>query len=256
MAKSRRMSIVLKLSGQAMAGDGHALNSHAVEAVGLQIQQLVAAGYRVGVVVGGGNGYRGGEPWGTLGIPRASGDRIGMYSTGLNALALDLQLQHLDSALRTTIIAKRGFVRPLFRAWLPRLPVMGSSHDVLIVAGGTGKGGVSTDVAAPLLARDLGADRIVMSKFGTKGIYSHDPRANPAEAVLLPFITVDEALARDLRIMDREAMRLCEVFGITVNVVPADEPEAFTEVVLDGAQLGSVLAPRSAPSTSPVSEVA
>ena len=253
VSTAQRPAIVLKLSGEALAVGGRPLSPFAFEAVAAEIVDLVRAGYRVGVVVGGGNIHRGGTPWGAHGLSRQAADVLGMHATALNAIALGLQLDEAAGDLRTSVIAKRGPVKKLFARWTGLRLGRYATHDVLIVAGGIGRSGVSTDVAAPLLARDMGADRVVMSKFKVDGIYSLDPRHFPLEAQLLPTLSVDEALARDLRFMDQSAMRLCQKFGLTVHVLSAERRSAITELLLGGARLGSIMEPRgvSVPSQVP-----
>ena len=250
MTHAPRRSVVLKLSGEAFSSPGRTLDPTTFESVARQIHRLVDAGWRVGVVVGGGNIHRGGLPWGAHGLAAPSDDEIGMHATAINALTLARQLQHLDDGVDATVIARPGPVRALFAPWRPAALRRRNRRDVYIVAGGTGVGGVSTDVAAPMLARDLAAELVIVSKFGVDGIYSSDPNRFPHEAVLLKKIAVQEAIDWNLRFMDSAAMRLCQQYQLNVHVVPASDPEAITKVVLSGADIGSVMLP-SMPSPTP-----
>ena len=147
-----RPSVVLKLSGEAL-GKRRPLDGSAIEDIGRQVAAIAAAGLRVGVVVGGGNIIRGSESWGCNGLPRREIDTLGMRATALNAYALQAQLGVLTDA-RTVVVAKPGPAAGGITRWT-RAIARDHGVDIIIAAGGLGRSGISTDVAAPTLAHDM-----------------------------------------------------------------------------------------------------
>lgn len=240
-AKTRR-AVVLKLSGEAL-GKHRPLDGHAVDAVCRQIVDIAEAGIRVGVVVGGGNFIRGSEVWAGSPLPREVLDTWGMRGTVFNAQALQDHLQ-ATSALSVLVVAKPGPASACVPRWT-REAVSDPSAQVVIVGGGLGQFGISTDVAAPELARDMGSRLIVMAKHGVDYIHASDPNRIdhrlPRPDPILE-LTADEALERGLRVMDHEAIKRCRDYGITVQVVGADGSK-LREAILDDKRIGSVMRP-------------
>jgi uridylate kinase len=244
-------TIVLKLSGEALAHH-RPLDGQAFEEVAGQIVELVQSGVRCGVVVGGGNIFRGNLAWGTRDLPGDSKDELGMLATALNATALHHQLSSVG--ITSTVIAKPGPCEHLGSPWASDTFDRGDA-DVFIVAGGTGCPGVSSDVAAPMLARDMGASKIVMSKNGVDAIYTGDPHDSlrtphgPRPSRLASVATAD-ALRANLRFMDRAAIELCEKYGLHVHVVGAAVPRSLVRAYA-GERLGSLLHPSTIASRRP-----
>lgn len=238
--------VVLKLSGAAMTGKILPWEGEAYEAVGDQIAEIVAGGTRCGVVIGGGNFIRAGMMWGARGMYASPIDQLGMMGSGWNAQALAFQLTQIGG-LKPRVISSADVAAGFAERW--DADVLGNTvEEVLIVAGGIGQEGVSTDIAAPLLAMDMGAKRIVMSKNGVDGLYDGDPNADHgpgAEPQLLQCITATGALSQNLKIMDRKALELCRDNGIVVQIVGADRlkhPRSISRAI-GGEQLGSIILP-------------
>lgn len=238
--------VVLKLSGAAMADATKPWDGRAYEAVADQIGEIVAGGTRCGVVIGGGNFIRAGMPWGNRGLDSSSIDLLGMMGSGWNAVALGRQLQQLNGP-KPRIVSLAESAAGYAERW--DVDVFGSTTDeVVIVAAGIGKEGVSTDVAAPLLAQVMGAQLIVMSKHGVDGLYDGDPNAEGGlgrKPKLLRRITAQEALDQNLRIMDRSALEQCRDEMIEIRIVGADRESNARSLIraVDGEQIGSLVVP-------------
>lgn len=171
-------------------------------------------------------------------------DDLGMIGSSWNARALAHQLTQIGG-MKPRLIAKAEVAAGLAEAWDGDMSLGEASDEVVIVAAGVGQSGVSTDVAAPVLARDLGTNRIIMAKHGVKGIFTSDPnRPVPGkpEATFLPSLTIEEALEGGISIMDRSALELCRTYKITVQVVGAEMSRSLTRAVR-GDDIGSVLLP-------------
>jgi len=197
--------VVLKLSGEVLAGDrGYGLDPSAVHAVCAEIASVHRLGVGVGVVIGGGNIFRGAQP-GETGIDRVAGDQMGMLATVVNALALQCRLEALGVPTRVqTAFSIPSFAEPYIRRRAIRHL---EKRRVVIFAGGTGSPYFSTDTAAALRAAEIGADAVLK---GTKvdGVYDKDP-VRHRDARRFERLTHREALDRGLRIMDATAIALC-----------------------------------------------
>lgn len=197
--------VVLKLSGEILAGPrGYGLDPDAVAAVAAEIRGVRDLGVQVGVVIGGGNIFRGTRP-GVTGIDRVTGDQMGMLATVINALALQSRLEASGVPTRVqTAFEIRPFAEPYIRRRALRHLERGL---VVLFAGGTGSPYFSTDTAAALRAAEIGADVLLK---GTKvdGVYDRDPARDP-RAVRFDRLTHREALDRNLRVMDATAFALC-----------------------------------------------
>lgn len=236
--------VVLKLSGEALAGDSPPWDGHAFESVGEQIAEIVSSGVRCGIVIGGGNFIRGGMQWGARGLDAHAIDDLGMIGSSWNARALAHQLNRIGG-MKPKIIAKAQVAAGLADPWDPEMSLGETADEVIIVAAGVGQSGASTDLAAPILARDLGANWIIMAKYGVEGVFTSDPNraatANPP-ARLLRELTVDEALQRGITIMDRKALELCREYKMNVQVVGAKVQRSLVRAV-QGEALGSLMRP-------------
>ncbi|MBI5502938.1 MAG: UMP kinase [Deltaproteobacteria bacterium] len=197
--------VVLKLSGEVLAGErGYGLDPAAVRAVCAEIAGVHRLGVGVGVVIGGGNIFRGAQP-GETGIDRVAGDQMGMLATVVNALALQCRLEALGIPTRVqTAFSIPSFAEPYIRRRAVRHL---EKQRVVIFAGGTGSPYFSTDTAAALRAAEIGADAVLK---GTKvdGVYDKDPVRHP-DARRFERLTHREALDRGLRVMDATAIALC-----------------------------------------------
>lgn len=199
-----------------------------------------ALGVDLALVVGGGNLVRG-DRAACWGVDRAQLDRSGMIATGLNAWNLAMLLR--ASGIATSVFG-RG---PCERIELP-YSTQGvreaiDRREVVIIAGGMGVPGISTDVAACHLAGEIRADAVVMSKFGVDGVYDRDPAIHPNTARRIRNVDASEALRRGLNIMDKEALILAIETNTQIRVIGADEPGNLSDV-LNGATIGSTVHPR------------
>ena len=235
----RYQRVVLKVSGESLGSSGSSLDLDRITGVAESIIAIRAAGVAVTVVVGGGNIFRGTQNDSGK-IEPARADHAGMAATGVNAILLQAVIQGMDAAAE--IFSRgpcTGIGTPYDDGSLRRALDEGT---VGIIAGGMGVPGISTDVPAVRAAIDTKASVVIMSKFGTKGVYDSDPRVNP-DAVFMPVLTASEALTRDLRVMDTQALALAREFNKIIHVVPASDAKNV-QYAVEGVEIGSVIHPR------------
>ena len=228
---------LLKLSGEALAGDkGSGLDFHAVEAFAEEVKAVHALGVHLSLVVGGGNIIRGATA-SREGLDRVSADYMGMLATVINALALQdvLEKKGVDTRVMTAI-RMESLAEPYIRRRAQRHQEKGR---LVLFAGGTGNPYVSTDTAGALRGIEVGADVLLMAKNAVDGVYSDDPRKNPA-ATKFDQISYIDAINMGLRVMDGTALTLCMENRLPIIVFDVDQPGAFERVVL-GERLGTVI---------------
>ena len=220
--------VVLKLSGEALAGEGgFGISSDVIRSVAHQIAQVVASDVQVAIVVGGGNIWRGVSA-SDEGMDRAHADYMGMLATVLNALALQDALERMDVVTRVqTSIEMRQVAEPYIRRRAIRHLEKGR---VVIFAGGTGNPFFSTDTAAALRAAEIEADVILMAKNGVDGVYSADPQKDPG-AVKYDTLNFMDVLSRNLGVMDATATSLCMDNNIPILVFSISERENILRAV-------------------------
>jgi len=226
MALARR--ILLKLSGEALMGPD-SFGYHAETMAGFvgQIREVVALGVQVGIVVGGGNLFRGAT--GALsGMNRASADSMGMLATVMNALALKDALQQagVDALVQTAVsIAHVGdnFDRDAAVRHL-------EAGRVVIFGGGTGNPFFTTDTAAALRAAEIGAD-LLLKATKVDGVYTADPKKDAA-ARRYETLSFDEAIANNLAVLDTAAFALCREQNLNLVVFNVFKPGALKRVVM------------------------
>ena len=208
--------MILKLSGESFKGErGYGIDLRAVAYMAEQINDIHEAGIQVGVVVGGGNIWRGGEAE-AVGMERALADNAGMLATIINALALQDTLErlyHLDTRTQTAIDV-RQVAEPFIRRRAIRHL---EKQRVVIFAAGTGNPYMTTDTAAALRAVEIGASVLLMAKHQVDGVYSADPRVHP-EAAKYDVLTYEDILRRRLQVMDSTALTLCMENDIPIIV--------------------------------------
>ena len=220
--------ILLKLSGEALMGDDtYGINRKVIDRIVAEIAEVVRLGVEIAVVIGGGNIFRGVAP-GAAGMDRATADYMGMLATLMNALALQDALRRagvesrVQSALRIDQVAEpyiRG--RALRHLELKR---------VVIFAAGTGNPFFTTDTAAALRGREMGVD-IVLKATKVDGVYTADPKKDAA-ATRYAKLTFDEAIVRNLKVMDATALALCRDQNMLLKVFSISVPGALKRVVL------------------------
>jgi uridylate kinase len=220
--------ILLKLSGEALMGaDMYGINREVIDRIVAEIGDVVRLGVEIAVVIGGGNIFRGVAP-GAAGMDRATADYMGMLATLMNALALQDALRRagvesrVQSALRIDQVAEpyiRG--RALRHLELKR---------VVIFAAGTGNPFFTTDTAAALRGREMGVD-IVLKATKVDGVYTADPKKD-ATATRYAALTFDEAIVKNLKVMDATALALCRDQNMLVNVFSISVPGALKRAVM------------------------
>lgn len=198
--------ILLKLSGEALKADSASIiDPETVKGIALQIKQIYDLGTEIGIVVGGGNIWRGkiGEE---LGMERAQADYMGMLATIMNGLSIQDALEAMGVPTRCmTALPIDTVAEPYIRRKAIRHLEKGR---VCIFAGGLGSPYFSTDTACVLRATEIGAEIVLMAKNGTEGVYDSDPRKNP-NAHMYQELTFNEILEKGLAVMDSTAASLC-----------------------------------------------
>lgn len=229
--------VVLKLSGEALAGDqGFGINSPELKTVAKEIKEVHAMGVQICIVVGGGNMWRGvtGEK---LGMERAQADYIGMLATIMNALSLQDALEGIGVETRVqTSIEMRQIAEPYIRRKAIRHLEKGR---VVIFAGGTGSPYFSTDTTAALRAAEMNADAILMAKNGVDGVYSADPKKAP-NAKKYAHLTHMDILDKHLHVMDSTASSMSMDNHIPLVVFNLNTPGNIVKVV-KGDHIGTTI---------------
>ena len=222
--------ILLKLSGEALMGDdSYGINRQVIDRIAAEIGEVVGLGVEVAVVIGGGNIFRGVAP-GAAGMDRATADYMGMLATVMNALALQDALRRagvtsrVQSALRIDQVAE-----PYIRGRALRHL---EEKKVVIFGAGTGNPFFTTDTAAALRGREMGVD-VVLKATKVDGVYTADPKLDP-DAQRYTELTFDEAIVRNLKVMDATALALCRDQNMLVKVFSIFVPGALRRVVMGG----------------------
>ena len=225
METAKYKRVVLKLSGESLAGDqGFGINPSVVESIASQIKIIREHGIDVAAVVGGGNIWRA-LAGSAKGMERATADYMGMLATVMNSLALQdaLEKMGVDSRVQSAI-EMRQVAEPYIRRRAIRHMEKGR---VVIFAAGTGNPYFSTDTTAALRAAEIEADVILMAKKNTDGIYDSDPNHNP-NAKKFDTLEYIEILQRGLAVMDSTATSLCMDNNIPLVVFNVDD---YTNIV-------------------------
>lgn len=199
--------VLLKISGEALMGEaGYGIDAKMLDTFALEVKSIHELGVEVGIVIGGGNIYRGVQAI-AEGIHKVTGDHMGMLATVINSLALQnaLEQRGVNTRLQTAIKMEQ-IAEPFIRRRAVRHLEKGR---VVIFGAGTGNPYFTTDTAAALRAIEIDADTLVMGKNGVDGIYDADPRLEP-NARRFSTITYREVHDRNLRIMDLTAITLCQ----------------------------------------------
>lgn len=232
IAKYKR--IMLKISGEALAGaQGFGIDFDTTNEIALQIKELVKLGVEIGIVVGGGNIWRGrsGE-----GMDRTTADYMGMMATCINALALQDSLENLGVNTRVqTAIEMKEVAEPFIRRRAMRHLEKGR---VVIFAAGTGNPYFSTDTTAALRAAEIEAEVILLAK-KVDGVYDKDPHIYN-DAVKFEELSYLNVLEKGLQVMDSTATSLCMDNNIPILVFGLDKPENIKRAVL-GEKIGTLV---------------
>jgi uridylate kinase len=223
----RYKRILLKLSGEALMGDGaYGISRATIDAIVAEIGEVARLGVEVGVVIGGGNIFRGLAP-GAAGMDRATADYMGMLATVMNALALQDAMRQAGVASRVqSALNVEQVVEPYIRGKAIRYLEEGK---VVIFAAGTGNPFFTTDTAAALRASEVGAE-IVLKATKVDGVYTSDPVKDP-DAKRYGRVSFDEAIRRNLKVMDATALTLCRDQRLPVNVFSIFKKGALRRIV-------------------------
>jgi uridylate kinase len=229
-AAAKYKRILLKLSGEALMGeDAYGINRQTIDAIVGEIAVVARMSVEIGVVIGGGNIFRGVAP-GAAGMDRATADYMGMLATVMNALALQDAMRRagLDCRVQSALNIEQ-VVEPYIRGKAIRYLEEGK---IVVFAAGTGNPFFTTDTAAALRASEVGA-QIVLKATKVDGVYTADPRKDPA-AKRYERLTFDEAIQRNLKVMDATALTLCRDQKLPVNVFSIFKKNALLRVVTGG----------------------
>jgi uridylate kinase len=220
--------VVVKLSGESLMGpDTHGLHAETLHRMAVDLKEAAELGVQVAVVVGGGNFFRG-LLGADKGIERARADSIGMLATVMNALALEGALEQIGQPARVlSAVAMPSLCQPYSRQAALAHLVKGR---VIMLAGGTGNPFFTTDTGAALRACELSCDA-VMKATQVDGIYTADPKKDP-NAKRYERLTHDEAINRNLQVMDTAAFALARDNRIPIVVFSVEEPGAIQEALL------------------------
>lgn len=234
MANCKYKRVILKLSGEALAGaNGFGLDFNVAQRIALEIKELVSMGVQVGAVVGGGNIWRGrsGE-----GMDRATADYMGMLATCINALALQDSLEQVGVMTRVqTAVEMKEIAEPFIRRRAMRHLEKGR---VVIFAAGTGNPYFTTDTTASLRAAEIEADCILLAK-NIDGVYDKDPKKFD-DAKKYDSLTHLQVLEQGLQVMDSTATSLCMDNNIPILVFDLNEPGNIKKAIL-GEKIGTLV---------------
>ena len=220
--------ILLKLSGEALMGtDSYGINRQVITSIINEIKNVVDLGVQLGVGIGGGNIFRGISP-AASGMDRAQADYMGMLATVMNALALQEAMRSAGIVVRVqSAFNIEQVVEPYIRGRAIRYLEQGRS---VIFAGGTGNPFFTTDTAAALRGAEIGAE-IVLKATRVDGIYTADPEKDPS-ATRYETISFDDAISKNLAIMDTTAFALCRDRKLPIKVFSILKSGALKRVVL------------------------
>jgi len=220
--------ILLKLSGEALMGDGsYGIDRATIERIVDEIADVVNLGVEVAVVIGGGNIFRGITP-AAAHMDRATADYMGMLATVMNALALQDAMRRVNLTGRVqSALNIEQVVEPYIRGKAMRYLEEGK---VVIFAAGTGNPFFTTDTAAALRGMEMNVD-LVLKATKVDGVYTDDPMTHP-DAMRYKSLTFDEAIIKNLKVMDATALTLCRDQKLPINVFSIFKPLALRRVVL------------------------
>ena len=235
-AKPAYKRILIKLSGEALMGDdAFGINRATIERIVGEIAEVTRMGVQVAVVIGGGNIFRG-VAGGSAGMDRATADYMGMLATVMNALALADAMNHQGLTARVmSAIDIQQVVEPYVR---PKALQYLEEGKVIVFAAGTGNPFFTTDTAAALRGAEIGAE-LVLKATKVDGVYTADPNKDP-KATRYARLSFDEAMSRNLGIMDATAFALCRDQKLPIKVFSIFKPGALKSVVL-GSDEGTLV---------------
>jgi uridylate kinase len=237
MAKPTYSRILLKMSGESFKGDQEfGLDADTLQFLSNELKLVTEQGVEVGIVVGGGNIWRGAD-YEQTGMDRSTADFAGMLATIMNALALQDALESAGVTVRTqSAISMPAVAEPYIRRRAVRHLEKGR---VVVFAGGTGNPFMTTDTASALRALEINADVLIMAKNGVDGVYDSDPRKN-VSAKKYDHITHHDALSKRLQALDSTALSLCMDNSLPIVVFDIFKQGNLASVV-SGESVGTLI---------------
>lgn len=231
--------ILVKLSGEALqAPDGFWLDAQVLSNLAEDLARATHAGFEIALVIGGGNVIRGARMSAAGWIDRPTADSMGMLATVMNSLALETALNAAGVSARTMSAVSMPTICETY-ARQPALHYL-AKGQVVVLAGGTGNPFFTTDTSAVLRAAELRCDAVLKAT-QVDGVYSADPKKDPT-AVRYERLTHDEAIARDLKVMDTAAFALARDGRLPIIVGSLHAPSSIT-AILNGSAPSTVVAP-------------
>ena len=234
--ETRFKRILLKLSGESLQGSqGYGIDVQRLNDYARQIREVVSMGTQVGIVIGGGNIFRG-LSGASQGFDRVRGDQMGMLATVINSLALSSALQAIGQPALVLTAIRMEPIGELYTKW--RAIEALERGEVVIMSGGTGNPYFTTDTGSSLRGIEIEADAMLK---GTRvdGIYTADPERDPT-ATKFHDITYDEIYRRGLRVMDLTATTMCKENHLPIYVFNMDQPGNLRRVML-GEEIGTLV---------------
>ena len=234
--ETRFKRILLKLSGESLQGSqGYGIDVQRLNDYARQIREVVSMGTQVGIVIGGGNIFRG-LSGASQGFDRVRGDQMGMLATVINSLALSSALQAIGQPALVLTAIRMEPIGELYTKW--RAIEALERGEVVIMSRGTGNPFVTTDTGSSLRGIEIEADAMLK---GTRvdGIYTADPERDPT-ATKFHDITYDEIYRRGLRVMDLTATTMCKENHLPIYVFNMDQPGNLRRVML-GEEIGTLV---------------
>jgi uridylate kinase len=227
-SKIARKRVMLKLSGEALMGeDAYGINRATLERIVSEVAEVVRMGVEMGIVIGGGNIFRG-VALGAAGMDRATADYMGMLATVMNALALQDAMRRIGLASRVqSAINIEQVAEPYIRGKAMRYLEEGK---VVIFGAGTGNPFFTTDTAAALRGMEMNVE-MVLKATKVDGVYTDDPKTHP-DAMRYKRLTFDEAIVKNLKVMDATALTLCRDQKLPICVFSIFKTGALKRVIL------------------------
>ena len=235
--KAAYRRVLVKLSGERLAGDGgFGISPTVIAGLAREVREVHELGIQICIVIGGGNVIRGIQA-ASQGLDRASADYMGMLASVINAVALQDALETEGLATRVlTALEITAVAEPYIRRRAERHLEKGR---VVVFAGGTGNPYFSTDTAAALRAAELGCEIILMAKQGVDGVYDADPKES-SKARRYDTVSFDEAISKNLRVMDQTALALCRENDVPIVVFDSAVPGNLQQVA-SGRRVGTLI---------------
>lgn len=234
--ESKYTRVMLKLSGEALMGEAHyGIDPQVIARIAAEIREVLAMGIQVGVVIGGGNIFRG-EGLARGGIDRVTGDHMGMLATVINALALQDALERNDVPAR---VMSALSIHQVCEDYIRRRAIRHLEKGrVVICAAGTGNPFFTTDSAASLRAIEINAD-LMLKATKVDGVYSDDPVKNP-DAMRFAKLTYDEVIEKKLMVMDATAVVMCRDNNMPLRIFNINKKGALVRM-MRGEDVGTTV---------------